>query len=179
MEKRLKPALLAVFRSRAQAEGAIEDLLIAGFREDSVGLVSPGYSLDARREVLRYPADLGAGQRAFDRRSIVLGSDWARTAVEDSLGLHRSSATVVCIPNVGPVAASGLFAGVTNGRKWLDGCLAGTDVSPTECVHFESQVEAGKTVVGVLPEGRAILAREILERYGGELSRVRTRGTGW
>ena len=179
MEKRLKPALLAVFRSRAQAEGAIEDLLIAGFGEGSVGLVSPEYCLDARREVLRYPADAGAGQRAFDRRGVVPGSDWARTAVEERLGWHRTPATVVYIPNVGPVAALGLFAGVTNGRKWLDGCLAGTDVSPTERTHFESQVEAGKTVVGVLPEGRAILAREILQRYGGELSRVRTRGTCW
>ena len=179
MEKRLKPALLAVFRSRAQAEGAIEDLLIAGFGKDAIGLVSPEYSLDARLEVLLDPADADAGQLALNRRSVAPGLDSAQAVVEERLGLLRPTASVVYVPNVGAVAASGLFAGATDGRKWLAGCLTGTDVSSTERTHFENQVEAGKTVVGVLPVGRVILAREILQRYGGELSRVRTRGTGW
>ena len=41
MEKRMKPVLLAAFLSRDRADRAIEDLAIAGFAQDCIGLISP------------------------------------------------------------------------------------------------------------------------------------------
>jgi hypothetical protein len=39
-----------------------------------------------------------------------------------------------------------------------------------EAAYYEAQVQNGRSLVTILPEGREILATDILRRYGGEIS---------
>ena len=177
MEKRMKPVLLAAFNSRDRADRAIEDLEIEGFSQDCIGLIAPevpsggvpGHDLGYGGE--RQPVAAYRGEAAV--------SDVAGAALEERTGKFFSLGNVVQIPGAGAFAAFGFFVRASGSTHWLASCLAGTDLTPVECGHFERQAEVGKTLVGVLPEGRVILASEILRRYGGELSRERSHVGRW
>ncbi len=172
----MKPVLLAAFPSLDQALGAIDDLVIAGFGGDAVGLASRERPYGELQRESQDPVNAAgkqdiAGQADFFSRPDD-GGGCARSK-------YRGTGTIVQIPGVGPVAVSGLFAGAAGVKHWLAGCLSDTDAGTSECGYRESQIGAGKALVAVLPEGRSILAGEILQRHGGELSRAWGQTARW
>ncbi len=179
MRKRLKPILLAAFVSRELADRAIEDLVIAGFAGHSIGLISPlqlqgrmvgtGWTLPEGRETSPI------GSIHFDIAE--LGP--TGPVNKEGPGAVSLPGNVIQIPDLGSFSACGFFSGATSDKQWLASCLAGTDLTGPERGQFELQIEAGKTLIGVLPEGRVILAGEILRRYGGELTHERSHSARW
>jgi hypothetical protein len=157
--------IVAVFADRADAQRAINELRRDGFREDQVGVISPGseYGIPhaevastdaATHSKVAEGAAIGAATGAG------IGALWA-------LGIAAS-----VLPAIGPVVAGGLLlsviasAGGAAAVGTLVGALVGLGVPEEEARYYEGEVTAGRTLVTVQPDGRHTEADNILRRNG-------------
>lgn len=58
----------------------------------------------------------------------------------------------------------------SDSRDAASGSLSGMDIPSEEAALYEAQVQGGQTLVMVQPNGREILANDILRRHGGDTS---------
>jgi hypothetical protein len=156
-----RPALVAVFDDRLDAERAVRDLEIAGFTHEQIGFVIRGS--DAVRGGMITDA-VGAK----DARGAIAGA--ATGAV---VGGILAAAAAILIPGVGPVMAAGILASFVGGAGagaavgGILGALTGLGISEEEARHYEKAFHSGKAIVAVTPEDREPEAADILREHRG------------
>jgi hypothetical protein len=152
--------VVRAFKTRGEAERALDSLRHAGFPEEKLGIAGPGElvgpdpSPTAR---LEHEAEDGAV---------------AGTVAGSTIGAVAGALATALIPGIGPVAAGGLLLGIVSGAA--AGAAAGAFAGPFiklgfsehEAAHYAHQIKQGRTLVTVQAEGRALEAAEILDRKG-------------
>lgn len=156
--------LLGVFARRGQAEAAIDELRHEGFREDQVGLLTPGGRVAEART---------ANTRREDEatRGTEIG-----TLTGTAVGAVGGALAAALIPGVGPVLAGGYAAGILAGV--IGGAAAGATVGcwvgpfvalgvPEDQAHrYEQELRDGRTILVIRPEDRLAEAERILHDHG-------------
>lgn len=162
-----------IFRSRADAERAVEGLRSAGISEDRVSLLAPGTSAE----------ELEAAVPTTETEQPGMGGALGGTvggALGVAGGLHLGAAAAsLFIPGVGPVFAAGLIgaallgaggaaAGAAAGDK-LEGGVAG-GLPHDELYVYEDALRQGRTAVIAVADdsSQAENARGILAGNGAE-----------
>jgi len=157
--KRLS-TVVGVFTDRARADKAIADLQKAGFRKDQIGVAMRHDSADASTSTTAEGSHAESG---------------AVTGILTGLGLGALAGLGVLagvIPVVGPAITAGTLgvifsnAAVGAGIVGLFGALVGAGVPEHEAKYYESEFQAGRTIVTVEAGDRAAEATEILRGHG-------------
>jgi uncharacterized protein (TIGR02271 family) len=154
-------AIAGVFETKDRAERAIEDLKAAGFDEDKIGLVYR----DAEGKTVK----TGAADETYVEEGAVAG------AVAGAAGGALVGAGIIAgvIPVIGPVLALGTLGTVLVNAAGgaaiagITGALIGWGIPEEDAEFYEKEVEAGRYLVTVEANGRAVEAREIMHRRGG------------
>ena len=149
--------VIGVFHDREQADRAVAELRRSGFSNDQIGVMA------------RDTAAAEAGEA---------GSKWEEGAVTGAVagagvgGLVGLGILAGVIPAIGPVVAGGtlavILANAAGGAAIAGvlGALIGMGIPEEEAGYYEDQFQAGRTIVTVKPEGRALDAMAILNRFG-------------
>jgi len=157
-----RSTVVGVFEDRLAADRAIEELRRAGFREDQIGAAmrhAEG-TVDATVDETEGESHAGAG---------------ALTGALAGLGLGALAGLGVLsgvIPVIGPAIAAGTLGVILSnaaagaGIAGLVGALIGAGVPEHEANYYQSEFEAGRTIVTVTADGRADEAMAILRRHG-------------
>ena len=154
--------VVGVFQDRTTAERAVQQLKNAGFRDDQIGFVARDQGAGQGTTATGETAETGTtGERA------------AAGAVGGGiLGGIIGAAAALLIPGIGPVVAGGILATTLAGAAvgaaagGLLGALTKMGVPEEEARYYESEFQAGRTIVTVQPDGRQQEALDILRRNG-------------
>jgi hypothetical protein len=155
-----RSTVVGVFEERALAERAADALRQAGFSDDDIGFaVRDG----ARESIVTEDEETSnAGEGAV--AGMVTGG---------LLGGVAAAAVSLLIPGIGPVLGGGLLAATLSGAAagaaagGLLGALTGLGVSEEEARYYESEFQAGRTILTVRADGRTDEAVTIMRRHGG------------
>ena len=156
-----RSTVVGVFETTDRADRAVQELRRAGFRDDQIGYAVRG--AEGQTDTA------GAGSKA--------GEGLAAGAV---IGGIVGAAAALLIPGIGPVIAGGVLASVLGGAAvgaaagGILGALVGMGIPEEEASYYESEFQAGRTLVTVRCETRCAEALEILRRNGAY--DVETRG---
>src|SRR5512135_2812682 len=154
-----RSTVVGVFEDRHQADAAVSELRQAGFREDQIGIA-------VRR---------AEGEKETTAEK---GTHWETGAATGALagaglgGLVGLGIMAGAIPAIGPVIAGGTLAAILANAAGgaaiggLVGALAGAGVPEEEARYYQSELEAGRTIVTVKADGRYDEAAGILRRHG-------------
>jgi uncharacterized protein (TIGR02271 family) len=155
-----RSTVVGVFEDRYQADAAVSELRQAGFRKDQIGV---------------------AGRRAEGEKEATTaekGTHWETGAAAGALagaglgGLVGLGIMAGVIPAIGPVIAGGTLAAILANAAGgaalggLAGALVGAGVPEEEARCYQSELEAGRTIVTVKADGRYDEAASILHRHG-------------
>jgi len=152
-------AAIGVFSDANRARAAVRALKEAGFRDDQVGLLTPEHegahaeSSDGRATHAAEGAVAGAAAGAG------AGALWA-------LGIAAG-----VLPGIGPAIAGGLLASVVASAlggaavAGVVGALVGLGIPEEEAHYYEGEFKAGRSLVAVQAEGRALEAWAILREH--------------
>jgi hypothetical protein len=160
-----RSTVVAVFEDRYHADKAVTHLLNAGFRQDQIGVAMRH---DEKANGARTAAD------SADTHTHV-GSG-AIAGVLTGLGLGTLAGLGVLagvVPVVGPAIAAGTLGIIVSnaaagaGIAGLVGALVGAGVPEHEAKYYDSEFEAGKTIVTVNAGPRYDDASSILRMAGG------------
>lgn len=155
----------ALFTDRNKAQQAIQDLKVAGFTEDQIGVAM---------------RDSGEQGQLADETGVHThaGSGATKGAVVGGVLGLLVGLGALAIPGVGPVIAGGVLAhalgagaaGAVTGAAagGILGGLLGLGIPEHEARHFEIGFNQGRALVTVNAGSRATQAIEILERDGGD-----------
>jgi hypothetical protein len=153
-------AVVGLFEDRVDAERAVANLKRAGFRDDQIGLVA------------RCPADQTDADKKHQGDAGLEGAG-AGAAVGAMTGAAVGVAVLAgLIPGIGPAIAGGTLGAVLSSAGagavagGLMGVLAGLGISEDDARLFEREVNAGKTLVSVNPDGHRAEAQAMLEAAG-------------
>lgn len=170
-----RSTVVGVFEDRRQADTAIRELHQAGFREDQIGVAGRHAEGEMPEATTAEP-----------------GTHWETGAAAGALagagvgGLVGLGILAGVIPAIGPVIAGGtlaaILANVAGGAALggLVGALVGAGIPEEEARYYQSELEAGRTLVTVKADGRYDEAASILRRYGAydmHTAASRTAGT--
>jgi uncharacterized protein (TIGR02271 family) len=161
--------VVGVFKERDRAQQAVDELKRAGFRDDQIGVAGRG-DKDWRGGIEEQGsyAEEGAATGAIAGAGI--GGLWA-------LGIAAGF-----LPAIGPVIAGGILASILASAATgaavgvVAGALIGMGIPEEEAEYYESEFQAGRTIVTVKPEGRDAEAIAILQRNGAYDARRREEG---
>jgi membrane-associated protease RseP (regulator of RpoE activity) len=157
VERQASGAVVGVFRDRADAERAVEELHRAGYDESQIGFAAPD-DQDNPPGTTDHGVDSKTGEKAG--AGVVGGG---------VLGGILGAAATGLIPGIGPVIAVGALTGILGGAAagGIAGALAGMGVADEDAEIYQEEFKAGRTIVTVQPDGEARPdEREILERHG-------------
>lgn len=153
--------VIGVFRSRDQAERALEELNREGFNENEISMI-------ARDE-------RGEGGRGRERRG---GQGFRDQDVSEGVatggaiggvGGLLASAGALAIPGIGPVLALGPLAATLSGvvAGGVAGGLVDWGIPEERGRHYEEEVKRGKVLAAVRAADRKVdRAAEVLRRNG-------------
>jgi uncharacterized protein (TIGR02271 family) len=151
--------IVGVFEDRAHAQQAINELKRLGFREDQIGVTSRhGQDGDADGDADSFAAEGGMAGLATGAG---IGALWGLGIVSGVL------------PAIGPAIAGGTLAAILSSAAagaaaaGLAGTLIGLGIPKDEAEFYESEFQAGRTIVTVKADGRGAEARSVLTRFGG------------
>lgn len=151
---------VGVFTDRAQAQRAVQDLRVAGFSDDQIGVT---HRNDERTGTDAETTDTYAGEGAV---AGVVGG--AGVGALWGLGIAAG-----LLPAIGPVIAGGTLAAILASAATgaaaagLVGALIGMGVPEEEAKYYESEFQEGRTIVTVNAGVRYDEARAILNRNTG------------
>jgi hypothetical protein len=151
-----RTTVVGVFANRNDAERALDDLAVAGFNDEQVGILARS-STPTGNEVTRDATGSQAGEGA---------------ATGALVGGLVGAAASLLIPGVGPVIAGGILASVLGSAVvgaaagGILGGLVGLGVPEEEARYYEGEFKAGRTLVTVKSDSRWEEARAILRRAG-------------
>jgi hypothetical protein len=153
--------VVAAFADPLEARQCVEDLRLAGFCEDEIGLVAPDDDNLDREEIAEHSM-VAEGSVVGAVAGAGLGSLWGIAIAAGFLP-------------VGPIIAGGLLAslvvtaatGAALGS--LAGALVGLGVPEEEAAHYEQKLHEGHVVITVKADGRSNRARAILQRHNASV----------
>jgi uncharacterized protein (TIGR02271 family) len=160
-EQELGRTVVGLFRDRAAAEAAIQDLKNAGFSNDQIGVAMQDRTEQKDlAETTETPVAEGAATGAL-----------SGGLVGGLIGLLGS----LLIPGVGPIVVGGVLgstlvgAGAGAATGGIIGALAGLGVPEADAQHFDAGLRSGGVLVTVDAGTRTGEALAILERYEADL----------
>ena len=156
----IAPVVMAAFPSGERAEGAIDQLSLAGFTKDQIGLAVPGedfHLVTTATAVMEETATRGAVTGAL---------------VGSTVGTLAGAVAVSVLPGLGPILAGGLLLGIATGTA--AGAALGTfagpflalGMSPKAAHTYEATFRAGHALVAVKTTERQEEATAILKSHG-------------
>ncbi len=151
--------VVGVFRSRDDAEHAIDELHRLGFRDDEIGFAARGDDHSVTHTTTDKAADTGSGALS----GAIAGA---------GIGGFIAAAAAVLIPGFGPVLAGGILATVLGGAAvgaaagGIMGALIGLGVPEEEAHYYESEFNEGRILVTVKAGSRYSEARDVLFHHG-------------
>jgi hypothetical protein len=157
-----KRATVGVFRTRAEAQRAVDDLRAAGYKDDQIGMVGK----DDRGHTVRTD---GAGDKTNAGEGAAIGA----AAGAATGALVGAGILAGVIPVIGPVLALGtlgtVLANAAGGAALagIAGALVGYGIPEEDAKYYEGEVNAGRYVVTVDAGDRHDHARGIYTRHGG------------
>ena len=155
--------LVAAFETRGQAETAIDDLWHAGFRQDQVGMATPG-------SPVRDATTPTGNMEKSAAQGAVAGS-----VAGGTVGAVLGGLAVGLIPGIGQVLAGGILAGIVTGAAagaaggaYL-GPFFGLGLSDMQARTYEQHLRQGRTIVTVktVDDEQALT---ILKSHGGQVT---------
>ncbi|MFO0950698.1 MAG: hypothetical protein U0835_06000 [Isosphaeraceae bacterium] len=173
MQAHQATTVVGVFDDRTQAEGAISDLLKAGFRFDEIGVAMRG-----EKTSVEATADEEGNSHA--------GSG-AVTGAVTGVGLGALAGLGVLsgvIPVLGPAIAAGTLGVILSnaaagaGIAGLVGALIGAGIHDDEAKYYQDEFEAGRSIVTVRADGRRSEAVSSLRARGAYDMSTRSDATG-
>jgi len=162
MKAQQRTTVVGVFEDRKHADEAVCELKREGFRDDQIGVA------------MRHDTGLGDAT-ATDTDDDSHAGTGALTGALTGLGLGALAGIGVLsgvIPVIGPAIAGGTLGVILSnaaagaGIAGLVGALIGAGVPEHEAAYYQSEFEAGRTIVTVTAEDRADEASAILRRNG-------------
>jgi hypothetical protein len=152
--------VVGLFARRRDADAAIRDLKVAGFRDDQVGVALQDQGKDEQGDLLE-------PTRAKEAEAAAAG------AVSGGLvgGLIALLGSLL-VPGVGPIMVGGILAttltgaGIGAATGGIIGALMGLGVPEPDARHFDQGLRLGSTLVTVDAGPRTAEALVILDRHG-------------
>ena len=150
---------IGTFPSASSAQQAVRELRQASFTEDQIGVISRG-GVDAEGSELEHGSEWEEGAVAGGLTGAAVGGAWALAIAAGAL------------PAIGPVIAGGILGSVLASAAGgaavggVAGALIGMGVPEEEAQAYQSEFEAGRTLVTVETDIRRNEAEEILRRNG-------------
>jgi hypothetical protein len=158
-----RATIVGVFVNPAEARRAVSEVRRAGFREDQIGVVS------------RAEGHTDAGVPAADRASESKVAEGTAIGAATGAGVGALWALGIAagvLPVIGPVIAGGLLASVLASAGGgaivggILGALVGLGIPEHEARYYEGEVNAGRSLVVVKPEGGTVDAVAVLRSCG-------------
>lgn len=152
-------AVVGVFTDSSKAQEAIRELRNAGFSEDQIGVIG--------RDISRSEG----GEDTTDSYA----TEGAATGLAAGAGIGALWGLGILagvMPVIGPAIAGGALAAILSSAAagaaaaGLGGALVGMGIPKDEAEYYESEFQAGRTIVTVTAPGRETEARTILQRFG-------------
>lgn len=165
-------AVIGVFETRQEAERAVDALETAGFTNREIGFLSRdeaagGVDRGDRPRTMTDPDADGVDEHVGPGKGAAMGI---------GLGAVLGALGVLVIPGAGPVVAGGILAaaltgavagGVTGGvAGGITGALLTLRVTEDEARYYDSEFQAGRTLVTVDAPSRTAEAQQILRQHG-------------
>jgi hypothetical protein len=158
-------AAFGIFKSRLQAERAVDALMAAGFRSDDISVLAPD-----QETTRQFATEKNTKAPEAAATGAVAGG-----AIGGTLGL-LAGIGALAIPGLGPFIAAGPIMGALSGlgvgaaAGGLVGALVGMGLPEYEAKRYEGRVKDGGILMSVHCDdsdwvGRA---KELLERSGAE-----------
>jgi uncharacterized protein (TIGR02271 family) len=157
-----KKTVVGVFDSHAKAQQAVAELRHAGFRDDQIGVIARnvGAARDTDDDDL---AENYAGEGAATglAAGAGLGALWGMGIIAGVM------------PVLGPAIAGGALAAILTSAAagaaaaGLAGALVGMGIPKEEAEYYQKEFHAGRVLVTVHADARAIDAESILRQNGG------------
>jgi uncharacterized protein (TIGR02271 family) len=150
-----------VFENHSQAQRAVDDLRRAGFREDQIGVATQDRSRTGSDDATDDGTNAGTGAVTGALAGAGLGAAWG-------IGIMAG-----LLPAIGPVIAGGTLAailasaGLGAAAAGIAGLLIGMGVPEEEANYYESEFQAGRTIVTVKADNRYDEAVAIIRRHDG------------
>jgi uncharacterized protein (TIGR02271 family) len=156
-----RSTVVGVFEDRRHADNAVSELRQTGFREDQIGVAGRHAEGETPEATTAEP-----------------GTHWETGAATGALagaglgGLVGLGILAGIIPAIGPVIAGGTLAAILANAAGgaalggLVGALVGAGLPEEEARYYQSELEAGRTLVTVKADGRSDEAASILRRHG-------------
>jgi len=167
-----RTTVVGVFHDRADADRAVDELRKAGFRNDQIGVV--GKRDDAH-------GDSAADDEGSEAGSGAVAGMLAGAGIGGLVGLGIIAGV---IPVLGPVIAGGTLATILANAAGgaaiagVTGALIGAGIPEHEAQYYQSEFEAGRTLVTVHCDGMANEAIAILRRHNAyDMQTSPARGT--
>ncbi len=166
-----RSTVVGVFENRRQVDTAVSEIRQAGFREDQIGV--------ARRH---------AEGETPEATTAEPGTHWETGAAAGALagaglgGLVGLGIMAGVIPAIGPVIAGGTLAAILANAAGgaviggLVGALVGADIPEEEARYYQSELEAGRTIVTVKADGATMRRRASSAVMGRTTCTPRPRG---
>jgi hypothetical protein len=151
--------IVGIFRNRSRAQEAVRALKQAGFRDDQIGFLSPGYDGNEMAIDDATNSRIGEGSVIGAAAGAGAGALWA-------LGIAAN-----VLPVIGPAVAGGILmsvlasAGGAAAAGTLVGGLIGLGIPEDEASAYDGEVRAGSTLVTVQADDREMEAWQVLQRY--------------
>lgn len=159
--------VIGVFRSREQAEKALEELNREGFSENEISMVARDERKgEGGRDRGRGRQQRGAG---FDDQDVSEGV--ATGGAVGGVGGLLASAGALAVPGVGPVLALGPLAATLSGAVagGVAGGLIDWGIPEERGQYFEEEVRKGRVLAAVRSvEERVDRAANVLRRNGAQ-----------
>jgi len=180
----IKPRpVAAIFNDWRAASNAVDELHIAGFGDDRIGIARLNSD-----KLVRVDPTTGRVEETKTNGDVAAGVG-AGAVVGGATGLLAALASLL-IPGIGPVVAGGVLAttfgtavgtavagtaigaGVGAVAGGLIGALTSVGFSDEEARYYEIELKRGGTLVTLSPGTREREALDILERNGGRTTLV-------
>ncbi|MGN6136675.1 MAG: YsnF/AvaK domain-containing protein [Aureliella sp.] len=155
--------IVGVFTDREQAQRAVNELRRMGFSESQIGV--------AHRDSDR----IGVAEQVDATDDETYASEGAAAGLATGAGvgaLWGLGIIAGVLPAIGPAIAGGTLAAVLSSAAagaaaaGLGGALVGLGLSKDEADYYNTEFEAGRTVVTVSAPGREAEARAVLQQFG-------------
>jgi uncharacterized protein (TIGR02271 family) len=154
-----RTTVVGVFHDRADADRAVDELRRAGIRNDQIGIVAKGDERTGDGVVADEGSEAGSGAVA----GMVAGAGLG--------GLVGLGIVAGVIPVLGPIIAGGTLATILANAAGgaaiagIAGALIGAGIPEHEAEYYQSEFEAGRTLVTVHCNGDAGNVMAILRRH--------------
>lgn len=149
--------IVSVFLDQNEARSAVSELADRGFAAHQLGMASCD-RCGAEGQDETYASE---GAVAGVTAGAGVGALWGIGIISGVL------------PVLGPAIAAGTLAAILSSAAagatvaGLAGTLIGLGISRDDAEYYESEFEAGRTLVTVTAPGREVEARDVMARHGG------------